>query len=605
MLSILLYGRNDAYGALAQRRSALSLNAFAETLTHKNDEIIFVDYNTDDDKLTFVEEIADTLTDKARACLRVIRVRPAQHALLAKPQAPPVVESIARNIGLRLSNPANRWVLSTNPDIVLVPPTGGLGELLAGLDDGYYGVPRFELPRFVWQRLSRRHPQDAIETIVRLAPRLHLNEEVKHYLPSIGFDAPGDFQLVLRSDLIAIGGFNEAMQQAWHVDANLMARLAWRHGEARSLADHLKIYHCEHTADTIAKHAGNRTEDNFDAFVHDVDDPLANSGVAWGGGELEFETFRLQDVAALGAAENISRVIGPPQTNAYTGIYGPQSYGQVPRIDQHALTFVMDRLVNFPRTATLGWLGCETELRALVQEALVQLGFIHPMLYDVCAERLVAVDIILIDNPPHDARPEDARRVWSGLRRVVADERARIDRGLPRRRILAINAINSDFEAMLRQTFDVVLSPFTTRLRPSLVSGFLKEPVSWLAELQTGDAGARVKDDEAIQIQQGHQGHVFFGPYKILLPGTYRGVITAETRQVGICSLVLEVVWGETFLAQKDVTLTASTVTWTIDFTVPDEAITPGWQRIQMRLWSDGRGHGYIKSARIEVPSVH
>src|SRR3546814_4477364 len=128
MLSILLYGRNDAYGALAQRRSALSLNAFAETLTHKNDEIIFVDYNTDDDKLTFVEEIADTLTDKVRACLRVIRVRPAQHAILARPHAPPVVESIARNIGLRLSNPANRWVLSTNPDIVLVPPTGEIGR---------------------------------------------------------------------------------------------------------------------------------------------------------------------------------------------------------------------------------------------------------------------------------------------------------------------------------------------------------------------------------------------------------------------------------------------------------------------------------------------
>src|SRR3546814_13114081 len=77
-----------------------------------------------------------------------------------------------------------------------------------------------------------------------------------------------------------------------------------------------------------------------------------------------------------------------------------------------------------------------------------------------------------------------------------------MSRGLPRRPILVINAINSDFEAMLRETFDVVLSPFTTRLRPCLASRFPQEPVSWLAGLQTGDAGTRLTDDAAIQIQQ-------------------------------------------------------------------------------------------------------
>ncbi len=76
MISIVLYGRNDSYGYNLHKRAALSLNCMAEVLTDENDEILFVDYNTPDDFPTFPEAICDTLTDRAKRLLRIIRIRP-------------------------------------------------------------------------------------------------------------------------------------------------------------------------------------------------------------------------------------------------------------------------------------------------------------------------------------------------------------------------------------------------------------------------------------------------------------------------------------------------------------------------------------------------
>ena len=79
MISIIVYGRNDAHGYNLHRRAALSLNCLAEVLTDPQDEIVFVDYNTADELPTFVEALSDTLTDRCLELLRVLRVRAALH----------------------------------------------------------------------------------------------------------------------------------------------------------------------------------------------------------------------------------------------------------------------------------------------------------------------------------------------------------------------------------------------------------------------------------------------------------------------------------------------------------------------------------------------
>src|SRR3954453_18213768 len=114
MISIVLYGRNDNYGYNLHKRAALSFNCMAEVLTGDGDEILFVDYNTPDDFPTFPEAIQDTLTPLARKRLRILRVRPHLHERFRSKTRLVALEPISRNVAVRRSNPANRWILSTN-----------------------------------------------------------------------------------------------------------------------------------------------------------------------------------------------------------------------------------------------------------------------------------------------------------------------------------------------------------------------------------------------------------------------------------------------------------------------------------------------------------
>ncbi len=149
MISLVLYGRNDNYGYNLHKRAALSLNCMAEVLTGQDDEILFVDYNTPDDFPTFPEAIQDTLTASAKAKLRILRVRPEVHRrLFAKKTHLIALEPISRNAAIRRSNPNNRWILSSNTDMIFVPREGrSLTDAVAGLQDGFYCAPRLEIPK--------------------------------------------------------------------------------------------------------------------------------------------------------------------------------------------------------------------------------------------------------------------------------------------------------------------------------------------------------------------------------------------------------------------------------------------------------------------------
>jgi hypothetical protein len=118
-------------------------------LSGEDDEIIFVDYNTPNDLPTFIEAIYDTLTPRARRVLRVLRVRPeVHHRLYGTRTHLAALEPICRNIGVRRSNPQNRWILSTNTDMIFVPRNReyDLTTAVSDLADGHYILPRFKLP---------------------------------------------------------------------------------------------------------------------------------------------------------------------------------------------------------------------------------------------------------------------------------------------------------------------------------------------------------------------------------------------------------------------------------------------------------------------------
>ena len=171
MISVILYGRNDAYGYNLHKRAAISLNCIAEVLDDPNDEILFVDYNTPDDFPTFPEAIQDTLTARARKIMRIFRARPHIHERYRIRTHLVVLEPISRNIAVRRSNPANRWILSTNTDIVMVPQAAGsLTSIARSLEAGFWQAPRVEIPETLWEGLDRREPRQNIEFDQDLGP---------------------------------------------------------------------------------------------------------------------------------------------------------------------------------------------------------------------------------------------------------------------------------------------------------------------------------------------------------------------------------------------------------------------------------------------------
>ena len=124
MISVILYGRNDSHGYNLPKRAAISLNCITEMLSDEGDEILFVDYNTPNDLPTFIESIYDTLTARAKARLRVFRVRPELHARVVRSHA---------SIGARTAfakhrhppiQPPQPLDPATNTDMIFLPRGG-------------------------------------------------------------------------------------------------------------------------------------------------------------------------------------------------------------------------------------------------------------------------------------------------------------------------------------------------------------------------------------------------------------------------------------------------------------------------------------------------
>jgi hypothetical protein len=297
MISVIIYGRNDDHGYHYKKRCSISINALAEVLTDPNDEICFVDYNTPHDLSTLPESIIGNLSKKAQNKLRIFRVRPEVHQQYAGKTHLKVIESIARNIALRRSNPQNKWILSTNTDILITPLTPGnsLSSIAENLEDGFYQLPRYEIPEYLWEALfqSARDSESNIRSLQKQAEALHLNIATK-YSNYLSYDNMGDFQLMLREDLFNIDGFNEKMLLGWTVDANICKRLFLLRNEVRHLEKELACYHCNHSRTPSILVKNKKAMDTAEEFVDKVFDPdLPKQHDTWGHPELDIEEIHL------------------------------------------------------------------------------------------------------------------------------------------------------------------------------------------------------------------------------------------------------------------------------------------------------------------------
>jgi hypothetical protein len=374
LITVILYGRNDSYGYNLHKRAAISLNCIAEVLSHHNDEIIFVDCNTPDDLPTFPEAIQDTLTTKTKNLLRILRLRPHLYDKFKKGSPLKTLEPLSRNIAIRRSNPENRWILSTNTDMVFVvrDPLKSLSDVVAELPDGFYELPRFEVPEGLWESVNRLDPISIISQFREWGKRLHLNEVILSR-PDILFDGPGDFQLMLREQIFKIHGFNEEMVLGWHVDSNLCRRLYLLNGETKSLLEHVFAYHCDHTRQSTFLHnVHKRTVNDENRFVYNVTSPfLNNQAETWGIPNEVIEEIYIKD-EFKSSFDNILEDILPGMSEATSkDIFTTDSYDHGQIYDTlHVFPFISDHLFNIPKTTNIGYFGGNTELLYLIVEFL-------------------------------------------------------------------------------------------------------------------------------------------------------------------------------------------------------------------------------------------
>jgi hypothetical protein len=490
VISILCYGRNDDHSPGIQKRAAISLNGFARLLDDPDDEIVFVDYNTPDELPTFPEAIADTLTDAARQRLRVVRVRPRDHAPWSRRTHLPVPEPLARNAGLRRTNPANPWVLSTNTDMILLPRRmPSLSALCAGLEPGCWHLPRYELPEAVWQGFTRTDPDATLAELSDLADRLPLREIVRGSEPAV-FDNHGDFQLMRRDDLFAVHGFDERMLNGWAVDSNLSLRLLMRLGRVGSLAGEIDAFHCAHHRAVSRLHRHGRTENDYQRFYRDVERPdLPDQAESWGFAGVELEEIRLDGTRRrrwLGA-------LAGADPRPVEAVYTPETADEPHYPADQVLVHLLDLLAERAADTVVGWCGARPRMLAafvaawralgrtgavLVPETCAGLAGVEPMPLPQLAERAdVCVfefgcrsqdDPALLPSRPGAWSDDDLRAlapVREALLAVTEAERQVVAGGGAPRLLITVNAVHNRFEPLILDLIGAARLPFATRLR--------------------------------------------------------------------------------------------------------------------------------------------
>jgi hypothetical protein len=541
MISVVLYGRNDSHGYNLHKRAALSLNAIAATLDHADDEILFVDYNTPDDLPSFPEAIQDTLTPQAQARLRILRVRHARHRRLGIETRLQAIEPIARNVALRRSNPANRWVLSTNTDVVPATTRGeSLSALAAGLPAGFHGAPRVDIPETLWETLDRRDAQACIAAMRDWGRRFHLDDFVRGQ-DFFGYDNPGDFQLAERADLVAIDGFDEAMVLGWHVDSNLARRLWLNHGPPGDLADRLVCYHCDHTRQATFGHQQATSQNSFEDFVHRVERPdLPHQRGRWGLAGEEVEEIRLPAGAGARYIAGLDAALPEPLEQPLQSRYTPESFGRSDAPAGHILPYLLDLIASQPPSTRIAWFGQDGSGLCRLVRALDGADFASKVLVEAGGEVVSGLPADLVEPGPRDGMlaaadlvildftgvaGEDAAltgpacRLLDAFWAVRAHERARLaDPLAPPRLIVGVNVVHSPFEPIFTWNLGAVKSPFSARLRHGYIAD--RAPAAdWLPLMNPGAAG--LKRDGVIASRPGCEGVVAGGPHAALPPGCY------------------------------------------------------------------------------------
>lgn len=364
MLSVIFYGRNDNHGYNLPKRVALSLNNMSSLLT-TDDEILFVDWNTSEGYSLFLDSISDLLTKRARELIKIIKVPPYVHNELHNPLRKPTIEPIARNVAIRRTDPNNRWILSTNTDMVFLPKQKNLSLLqeISNLEEGFYELPRMALPEFIWEYFDAHDPLKVMDELRDFRTKLDIDEVVESGAIQ-RFDAPGDFQLFTREAAFRVRGFDEQMVLGWHVDSNLCKRLNMLYGCTLSLENIVLGYHCEHTK--LATHfTSTKISNDLFKFYHNVDNVIANSeDHNWGLSNLDLEILSVGEKSRelLDTVFTVAPNRGIFRSNVQTAnVHNLISYSA-----EHVFLYFVEVFRNLKPGTSIFYIGSNQEMQKIL-----------------------------------------------------------------------------------------------------------------------------------------------------------------------------------------------------------------------------------------------
>ena len=206
-------------------------------------------------------------------------------------------------------------------------------------------------------------PSAAMMRVSTFGKRLHLEEAVR-LPPPVLFDAPGDFQLVLRTDLVAIDGLDEGMSMgALGPDSNLLKRLELKGRKAVSLERHFAGYHCNHTSLPGSSHLVGRVENDMRFFFEEVTrSDLPFQRFSWGLADRILPQIKLSECAGPTAPcpstlapdpkraqllatrlVSVADAIGSGQSGLYdtTPLFNRAGYPS-----RHVISFVLDHVFD-------------------------------------------------------------------------------------------------------------------------------------------------------------------------------------------------------------------------------------------------------------------
>ena len=371
---------------------------------------------------------------------------------------------------------------------------------------------------------------------------LYLNEIV---LGSkfIRYDGPGDFQLLLRSDLFENHGFDEDMLLGWHVDSNIAARMRLKYGDVGDLGQQVYCYHCDHTRQVTPAHSHVGAQNDWRRFVTDIArSDLPGQAVHWGCVHDAIEEVRLLNEPVGTYVQALHDVIGAPLAAPIVAEYVGETYNKVDYDPRHLLPFLADMFVPMPRTINLAWYGARAETLGLFASVWEKLSFTGKILLDCPglqpnatttaisqvspAQALTQADAFVFDfggfpqpTDPADGIDETIADLCGSFRRVVRAERRRVLQGSEARHIIALNAINNEYEGLVCGSVAAALTPFATHMRHGFVILTKMEREEWLPLLAIGEAGVRMADQ--IKSHPAKLGWIVYGPYKFLDEGNY------------------------------------------------------------------------------------